>query len=215
MNRRRQASIVAANLLAPLGVLAFGWNAAAAVFLVWLDTLLVSLQLGALALAAGIRGLPAPAGTHRGGWWIGIGLGMLFVAPLFFAPPLLLGMELHDALRPQFPAGPLAAAFADRGVYLWIALEVLVRGWQVCLRWREVADPAFALDAFAPRAADQLLGLVFRTVVLIHLAWLAAWLGRPGLIVFLVAAGAFLAYAESHEDWVRRLLQRLQQPASP
>jgi hypothetical protein len=195
----------------PFGVLLLGWNAAAAVFLVWLDTLLVSLQLGALAVAAVIRGLPPQAGVHRGGWWIGVGLGMLFVAPVFFAPPLVLGMELHDALRPQFPAGPLAAAFADRVIYLWIALEVLFRIGQVRARWREISDPAVPLESFAPRAADQLLGLILRAVILIHLAWLSAWLGRGGLLAFLFAAGAFLAYVESYEDWARRLLQRLQQ----
>lgn len=180
-------------------------------FLVWLDTLLVGLQLGALAVAAVMRGVPPPAGVHRGGWWIGIGLGMLFVAPAFFAPPLVLGMELHDALRQQFPAGPLAAALADRMIYLWIALEVLFRFGHVRARWREISDPAVALESLAPRAADQFLGLILRAVILIHLVWFSAWLGRPGLLVFLFAAGAFLACAEAREDWARRLFQRLQQ----
>jgi hypothetical protein len=193
----------------PLGVLLFNWNAAAALFLIWLDTLLVGLQLGALVLAAAVRSLPPPAGTPRGGWWIGIGLGMLFVAPLFFAPPLVLGMELHDALKPHFPAGPLAAAFADRIVYAWIALEVVLRGWHVVMRWRDSSSRP--LESLALPIADQLLGLVFRVVVLLHLAWLSAWLGRLGLLAFLFAAGAFLACAESHENWVRRLFQRLQQ----
>jgi hypothetical protein len=48
----QRATIVGANLLVPAGVLFFGWNAAAAVFLVWLDMLLVSLRLGVLVFAA-------------------------------------------------------------------------------------------------------------------------------------------------------------------
>ena len=112
-------------------MLAFGWNAAAAVFLIWLDTLLVSLALGAIIFAAVSPALAAPPGTHKGGWRIGIGLGLLFVVPMFFAGPLVLAAELYDSLRPQFPQGPLAAAFADRVIYLWIALELVVRGFQV------------------------------------------------------------------------------------
>ena len=49
---------------------------------------------------------------------------------------------------------------------------------------------------------------MFRMVILIHLAWLASWFARPGLLVFLFTAGAFLAYTELHEDWLRRLYGR-------
>lgn len=81
MNR---AAVIAANLMVPAGVLLFGWNAAAAVFLIWLDTLLVSLQLGALLFALAKPLLaPAPGTQHTGAWWVGVGIGMGFIAPLF------------------------------------------------------------------------------------------------------------------------------------
>jgi hypothetical protein len=208
----RPAAVVAANLLVPAGVLVFGWNAAAAAFLIWLDTLLYSLTLGALGLAAARRSFAPPPEMQRqkAGWWAGIGLGMLFVAPVFFAPPVVLGLELHDALRRHFPQGPLAAAFADRAIYLWIVLALVIRSLQVSSLAREILGNAALVESIGARAADQLLGLVLRAVILIHLAWLVAWFGRPGLLVFLFAASAFLAYTELHEDWVRRGLRRLQ-----
>jgi hypothetical protein len=206
---RHSAAIVASNLLAPAGVLLLGWNAAEAIFLIWLDTLLVSLQLGALALAAATRTFAPPAGMHKGGWWIGVGMGMLFIAPVFFAPPFVVGIELHETLKPQFPQGPLAAAFADRMIYLWIAVEVLVRGFQVLARASDILHNTAAIESFTARALDQLFGLMFRAVILINLAWLSSWFGRPGLLLFLFASSAFLVYTELHENWVRQLYGRL------
>jgi hypothetical protein len=198
----QRATIVGANFLVPAGVLFFGWNAAAAVFLIWLDMLLFSVRLGVLVFAAVSPLLAAPAGTHRGGWMIGIGIGMLFVAPIFIAPPLMVGLELYDSLKGQFPQGPLAAAFADRVIYLWIAIEIAVRGFQM-LRKR-------AVDALViAQIGEQVLGLMFRAVILIWLAWLASALGRPGLLIFLFAASAFLMYTELHENWLAQLYRRL------
>jgi hypothetical protein len=200
--RGQRATIIGANLLVPAGVLFFGWNAAAAVFLIWLDMLLFSVRLGVLVLAAVSPLLAAPAGTHRGGWMIGIGIGMLFVAPIFIAPPLMVGLELYDSLKGQFPQGPLAAAFADRVIYLWIAIEIAMRGFHM-LRKR-------AVDALViAQIGEQVLGLMFRAVILIWLAWLASALGRPGLLIFLFAASAFLMYTELHENWLAQLYRRL------
>jgi hypothetical protein len=202
----QRASIIAANLLVPAGVLFFGWNAAAAVFLIWLDMLLFSIRLGVLVFAAVSPLLAAPPDTHKAGWAIGTGIGMLFVAPVFVAPPLMVGLELYDALKPQFPQGPLAAAFADRVIYLWIAIELAVRGFQI-LQKRAAGGLAIA------QIGEQVLGLMFRAVILIWLAWLASALGRPGLLVFLFAASAFLMYTELHENWLAQLYRRLR--ASP
>ena len=211
MPPRQRAAIIAANLLVPVGVLLFGWNAAAAVFLIWLDTLLVSLTLGALIFAALSPILAPPPGTPRGGWMIGIGVGMAFVAPMFFAPPFVVGLELYESLRAQFPEGPLTAAFADRIIYLWIAIEVVTRGFQVLARASEILHTPAAAASFTAQIAEQFLALMFRAVILIHLAWLSSWFGRPGLLVFLFAASAFLVYTELHENWLRQLYGRLRQ----
>lgn len=189
-------------------MLAFGWNAAAAVFLIWLDTLLVSLALGALIFAAVSPALAAPPGTHKGGWRIGIGLGLLFAVPMFFAGPLVLAAELYDSLRPQFPHGPLAAAFADRVIYLWIALELVARGFQVLARASEIRRQPAVAASFTAQAGEQFLSLMFRMVILIHLVWLASWFGRPGLLAFLFAASGFLAYTELHQNWLGQLYGR-------
>ena len=201
----QRATIVGANLLVPAGVMFFGWNAAAAVFLVWLDMLLVSIRLGILVFAALSPLLVAPAGTHQCGWIIGIGIGMLFVVPIFIAPPIMVGVTLHDALQPQFPQGTLAAAFSDRLIYLWIAIEVVVRGSQVLVRAGEILGKPAALASFAPQIGEQVLALMFRAVILIALASLASWFGRAGIVVFLFAAGAFLIYTELHENWLVQL----------
>jgi hypothetical protein len=37
-------------------------------------------------------------------------------------------------------------------------------------------------------------------VILIALAWLSSWIGRPGLLVFLFAAAAFLIYSELRKN---------------
>jgi hypothetical protein len=63
--------------------------------------LLVSLRLGVLVFAAVSPLLAAPSGTHKAGWMIGTGIGMLFVVPIFVAPPLAVGMVLHDSLAFQ------------------------------------------------------------------------------------------------------------------
>lgn len=205
MPSRQRASIIASNLLVPAGVLLFGWNAAAAIFLIWLDTLIVSLQLGALILAAASPFLARPAGTHRGGWMIGISIGLAFVAPAFFAPPFMVGAELYDLLKPQFPQGPLAAAFADRLIFLWIGIEIVIRGWQVLVRAGEILQRPAAAASFKAEGLDQFLGLMFRMIVLLALAWLASWFGRPGLLLFLFAASAFFIYTDLHENWLRHL----------
>jgi len=194
----RRAEIIAANLLVPVGVLAFGWNGAAAVFLIWLDTLLVSLQLGALIFAAVSPLLAPPADTRRDGWTIGvgIGIGMAFVAPMFFVPPVVVGFELYDWLKPQFPEGPLAAAFNDRVIYVWIALGVLIRGDHVLARARKILQQPALGASFPVQATTQLLALMYRMVILIGLAWLSSWIGRGGLLIFLFAASAFLIYSE-------------------
>jgi hypothetical protein len=209
--REQRIAVVVANLLVPGGVLLLGWNAAAAAFLIWLDMALVSLGLGVLVFAALRPTLPTPPGTHRGGWLIGVGIGMLFVAPIFIAPPLLVGMEIHDSLRAQFPQGLLAAAFADRAIYLWIAIELVTRGFQVLARAGQMARQSAAAASFVPQIGEQVMALMFRAVILIHLAWLAAWLGRAGLVAFLFGASAFLMYTELHENWLRRLHGRLLQ----
>ena len=206
MNRR--AEIIAANLLVPVGVLAFGWNGAAAVFLIWLDTLLVSLQLGALIFAALSPLLAPPADTHRGGWTIGVGIGMAFAAPMFFVPPFVVGLELYDWLKPQFPEGPLAAAFSDRVIYVWIALEVLIRGDHVLARARKILQQPAQGASFSVQAATQLLALMYRMAILIALAWLSSWIGRPGLLVFIFAVAGFLIFTELHEN--RRLVLTLE-----
>ena len=211
MPPRQRAAIVAANLLVPVGVLLFGWSAAAAVFLIWLDTLLVSLTLGVLIFAAVSPTLAPPPDTHRGGWMIGIGTGMAFVAPIFLAGPFVLGLELYDWLKPQFPQGPFAAAFADRVIYLWIAIEVVIRGFQVLARAGDIVRKPAVAASFMPQIGEQFLGLMFRMVILINLAWLSSWFGRPGLLIFLFAASAFLAYVELHENWLGRLFGRLRQ----
>lgn len=209
MNRR--TGVIAANLLVPAGVLLFGWNIAAAVFLVWLDALLFSLQLAVLMFALAKPALAPPAGTpHPKAWWVGIGIGMAFFAPVFFVPPLLFGAELHDLLRPQFPQGPLAAAFSQRLIFVWIAIEVVVRGLQVLARAGEILSKPAAASSFGRQAGYVFLGLLFRMVILLWLAWASAWFGRPGLLVFLFLAGALLAYTELHEDWVRHLYARFQ-----
>lgn len=201
---------MAANLLVPAGVLLFGWNAAAAVFLLWLDTLLLSLQLGVVLFAAAKPLVVRPPEVHGGGWAIGIGIGLAFVLPLFLVPPLIVGAELHELLKRHFPQGPFAVAFADRLIYLAIAVEVLVRGVQVLGRVREVLARPEESKAYAAQGAQQFASLVMRMVVLIMLAWLAAGIGRPGLLGFLLAAGAFLAYSELNESWLRRLQERLE-----
>ena len=206
MNRR--AEIIAANLLVPVGVLAFGWNGAAAVFLIWLDTLLVSLQLGALIFAAVSPLLAPPADTPRDGWTIGVGIGMAFVAPMFFVPPFVVGLELYDWLKPQFPEGPLAAAFSDRVIYVWIALEVLIRGDHVLARARKILQQPAQGASFSVQAATQLLALMYRMAILIALAWLSSWIGRPGLLVFIFAVAGFLIFTELHEN--RRLVLTLE-----
>jgi hypothetical protein len=201
-----RAAVIAANLMVPAGVLLFGWNAAAAVFLIWLDTLLVSLQLGVLLFALAKPLLaPAPATQHTAAWWVGVGIGMAFVAPLFFAPPLVLGAHLHDALRPQFPQGPLAAAFASHLMFLWIGIEVTLRGIQVIGRAQDLINRPLAAASFSAQAVYQLIGLAWRMLILMALAWMASGFGRAGLIAFLFAVAAFLAYTELHEDWVGRL----------
>jgi hypothetical protein len=196
----RRAEIIAANLLVPVGVLAFGWNGAAAVFLIWLDTLLVSLQLGALVFAAVNPLLAPPADTHRGGWTIGVGIGMAFAAPMFFVPPFVVGLELYEWLKPQFPEGPLSAAFADRIIYVWIAIGVLIRGDYVLARARKILQQPAVAASFAVQTMTQLLALMYRMVILIGLAWLSSWTGRPGLLVFLFAAAAFLIYSELRKN---------------
>jgi hypothetical protein len=201
-------AVVVANLLVPAGVLLFGWNAAAAVFLIWLDTAIVSLRLAVLIFAAASPLFVRPPGTHRGGWMIGIGIGMAFFAPIFVAAPLMVGMELYDSLRTQFPQGPLAAAFADPVIYLWIAIEIALRGVQVLGRAREILSQPALAASFTAQIAEQFLALMFRMVILIHLAWLASWFARPGLLLFLFAASAFLAYTELHENWLRQLYGR-------
>jgi hypothetical protein len=203
------ATVIAANLLVPAGVLLFGWNIATAVFLIWLDALLYSLQLGVLVFALAKPTFAPPAGTpHPAAWRVGIGIGMAFFMPLFFVPPLVLGAELHDLLRPQFPQGPLAAAFSQRLIFLWIAIEVVVRGLQVLSRASELLNKPAAASSFGARAGYVFLGLMYRMVILLWLAWASAWFGRAGLLVFLFLAGALLAYTELHEDWVRHLYAR-------
>ena len=208
MPQEQRIAIVVANLLVPGGVLFLGWNAAAAAFLIWLDMALVSVGLGVLVFAAFSPTLVRPPGAHRGGWLIGVGIGMLFVAPIFIAPPLLVGMEIHDSLRAQFPQGLVAAAFADRAIYLWIAIELATRGFQVLARARQMAAQRAAAASFVPQIGAQVMALMFRAVILIHLAWLAAWLGRAGLVVFLFAASAFLMYTDLQQDWLSRLHRR-------
>jgi len=191
----RRAEIIAANLIVPVGVLAFGWNGAAAIFLIWLDTLLVSLLLVVLIVAARGPLLAPPADMPRGGWMLGIGV----VAPVFFVPPLV-GLELYDWLKPQFPEGPLAAAFTDRIIYVWIAIGVLIRGDYVLARARKILQQPALAPSFAVQTTTQLLALMYRLVILIALAWLSSWTGRPGLLAFLFAAAAFLIYSELRKN---------------
>jgi hypothetical protein len=203
------AIIIAANLLVPAGVLLFGWNIAAAVLLIWLDALLFSLQLGVLMFALAKPAFAPPAGTlHTTAWWVGVGIGTAFFVPVFFVPPLVLGAELHDLLRPQFPQGPLAAALSQRLIFLCIAIEVVMRGLQVRSRASELLNTPAAASSFGAQGWYMLVGLMYRMVILLGLAWASAWFGRSGLLVFLFLAGALLAYTELHEDWVRHLYAR-------
>src|SRR5688572_9304368 len=108
-----RAALIVGNLLTPLGVLAFGWSLAAAVFLIWLDIVFISVQLGVLILAAASHSLAPPADTpHTVAWRVGVGIGVALFSPLFVAPPLIIGTYLLDLLAPQSPDGPFAAIFA-------------------------------------------------------------------------------------------------------
>ena len=89
-------------------------------------------------------------------------------------------MELHDLLKRHFPQGPLVAAFADRWIYLAIAIGVLARGVQLLERAREILGRPADAKTHAAQGAEQFVLLVMRMVVLILLCWLAAGMGRPG-----------------------------------
>jgi hypothetical protein len=206
----RRAAVIAGNLLAPLGVLLFGWSVATAVFLIWLDTCFISLQLGILIFAAASHALAPPAGTpHTGGWWAGVGIGVALMAPMFVAPPLLLGAYLLDLLAPQTPSGPAAAIFAGRLVMVWVAIQVLLRGWQIVTRAAELRRDAEAAASFVPKAGYQLLALIYRMVILMALIWVSSLFGRYGGLIFLFVATVLMTYAELHEDWLQKLAARM------
>ena len=206
----RRVAVIAGNLLAPLGVLLFGWNVATAVFLIWLDTCFISLQLGILIFTVMGRSIEPPAGTEpTGAWRFGIGIGMALMSPMFVAPPLLLGAYLLDLLAPQMPNGPAAALFAGRLVMVWVAIQVLLRGSEIVSRARELRRDADAAASFVPKAGYQLLALIYRMVVLMALVWVSSLFGRYGGLVFLFIATALMTYAELHEDWLQKLAARM------
>ena len=49
---------------------------------------------------------------------------------------------------------------------------------------------------------------MYRMAILIALAWLSSWIGRPGLLVFIFAVAGFLIFTELHEN--RRLVLTLE-----
>jgi hypothetical protein len=205
-----RAAIIIGNLLTPLGVLLFGWSVAAAVFLIWLDIIFVSVQLGVLIFAAGSHALAPPAGTsHTTAWWIGVAIGAGLMAPLFIAPPLVFGAQLLDLLAPQSPDGPFAAIFAGRVIILWVAIQVLLRGWQVVSRAGELRRDASAAASFVPQAAYQFLALAYRLLLLLALIWVSSLFGRHGALVFLFVGTALMTYFELHENWLPDIAAKL------
>lgn len=202
----QRAAIIAGNLVAPLGVLLLGWNVAAALFIVWLDTLFISLQLGILVLAAASHALAPPADTpHTAAWWVGVGIGVAFLAPMFVVPPLVVGGYAMDLVRPQFAEGPWAAVFSSRLILIGIGLTLILRGGQVLTRAAELRRDAGAVASFIPQAGYQFLALAYRMLILMALIWVSSFFGRHGAIVFLLAATALLTYGELHENWLHDL----------
>ena len=205
MNRTDRWSIVSGNLLPVAGAAFFGWSAAPAIFVIWLDALLCNLQLviPVLAIFSRTPGTPGEE-AHPSAYRVGAAIGAAIAAFAFCAPSIGAGFAIYGLIETRYPGGPLAAVFAAGGMYAWVVIAMALRA--VRIRSIVIATRSESgADAYKASAADQLINVANRCLVLLLLANVSQVLGHAGLIVFLLLASAFTSYVELHDNWVKHL----------
>jgi len=125
-------------------------------------------------------------------------------------PPVgLAAVGIVWIIEPQYPGGLFGALVAERGVVLWIAVQIAIRAYQLA---KQPTRPLGEGQGQALRTVFEngLLNLLYRGVVLGALAVVFYAFGRSGFLVFVVLAVLFTIYVELHENWFGTLLRRFQ-----
>ncbi len=237
MKNNDKLAIVAGNLLPVLGVLVFGWDAAPAVFVLWLDTFLCNMQfivtLASVMDPAKVKfdfskyyqPQAAPPPPRQFGKTASI-IGKIVVAPLIVVlfimiawlvlcivvaviclsfPALGIGILLYMQLDSHYPAGVLTTVFAAPGMGIWVLLNLAARLMQTVRTAVDAASGRQKRESFRATAPEQYILLYNRCAVLEFLIWISIWMGRPGLILFLGLASAFVSYVDTRENWLADL----------
>jgi hypothetical protein len=188
-----RSSIIASNLLPAFGVLALGWPAAPAVFLIWLEGWLGILELSAQAAIHAKRQQKeeAPKDALGCAWTLGWPLGILIGLTALSAPAFVAGGALYSLLKRHAPGDPWVGLLDARGLLWAVAAAVVLKAFQVARVMR-----AESLEPFRTTAQDSYILLVNRCFLLLVLAYLTGGLGRFGLSAFVVLASAALASME-------------------
>ena len=206
---RGRALLIAGNALPLIGTIVFGWDAAPAVILIWLDTFLCNLQFVAGVLASGLRIMPLPVeGPHLRSQRIGAGIGVGVVGFAFCSPSIATGIGVYQLLEHHFTSEALARVLASPGMYLWVAIELALGSYHIAKGY--AAGGYRDAEHMRSAAPVQFANIANRCAVLLALAWLFQLLGRFGLVAFLLAATCFISYVDLHENWLSHLQARVE-----
>ena len=197
--------ILISNLLPAFGVLVLSWPAAPGVFLIWLEGWLGILELSAQAAVYSTRKQKegTPKDAMGCAWSLGWPLGILIGLTSLSAPAFVAGWALFSLLRRHAPGDPWAGLLDGRGL-LWIAAAaVALKVFQIVRMMK-----SDSLEPFRAAAQKKYVLLANRCFLLFVLAYLAAPLGRYGLVTFVVLVSAALAHAEiTGKDFFHRLFR--------
>ena len=204
-----RALLIAGNALPLIGTIGFGWGAAPAVILIWLDAFLCNLQFVAGVLASGLRIMPLPTeGPHLRAQRIGAGIGVGVVAFAFCSPSIATGIGVYQLLEHHFASEAFARVLASPWIYLWLAIELAFGSYRIAKAY--AAGGYRDAEHLRNAAPVQFANIANRCAVLLALAWLAQLLGRFGLIAFLVVATCFISYVDLHENWLAHLQAKVE-----
>lgn len=196
-------SIIISNLLPAFGILALGWPAAPAVFLIWLEGWLGILELSAQATIHATRNQKeeTPKDAMGCAWTLGWPLGILIGLTALSAPAFVAGGALYSLLKRNVPGDPWVGLLDARGLLWAAAAAVALKVFQIVKVMQ-----AESLEPFKAAAQERYVLLANRCFLLFVLACFTAGMGHFGLMVFVVLASAALTYAElTGKDFLHRL----------
>ena len=189
------------NALPLPGVLLLGWEAAPAIFMLWVDTLLRNVQfvatLAAVARWSNLRSrsgvLSSELARSPATWF---GTVMARIAAVVLVPVLVV------QLAPHYPEGLLGALTAARGLYPLLVLDVAACVYVAA----QAVSAARGQDqgrSIRTSATERYILLYNRCVILELIAWISLWMGHAGTVIFLVLASAFISYVDTRENWLK------------